>query len=106
MPAHRRGVLRPATVEILKVRNVDGFLFPGGRHARAVAVGVLDFVHGLRGGAAAGDGGRLAVPQQRDAAQDLVPGLGQAARGHPRELVQELLDVGAAEHQLMQLLVY
>jgi len=105
VPPHRRGVLRPTAIEF-KVLNVDGFLFPGSRHARAVTEGVLDFVHGLRGGAAARDGGRLLFPKERDAAQDLLPGLGQAARGYTGQLPEEVLDVGAAEHQFMQLLVY
>ena len=87
------------------VRDVDGFLFPGRRHARAVAEGVLDFIHRLGGSAAAGNRCRFPVPEEGDSAEDLVAGFREAARGYARQFAQELLDVGAAEHQFMEVLI-
>ena len=73
------------------------------RQAGSLREPVLDFVHFAGGVAAPADGRGLAVAQQGDAAQCVVAGAGHLVRGEASEFVEEVLEIGAVQDEVLDL---
>lgn len=86
------------------VGDYNGRLVRGGSHPGAFTVLEFDLAEGLGSWSAACNCGRRALAKKGDAAQYFVSGSRKISGSYACELVQELLNIGAVEKFLVQVL--